>query len=89
MEAENIIIEDSVLDEIIMHTFPEQHFRCLRNFPLSLSVHLKTGCAGKTKKLRLLEVPNDVLIKAIQEIVRHTSSEKKSCGKSFSIGYLP
>ena len=28
-------------------------------------------------------------IKAIQEIVRHTSSEKKSCGKSFSTGYLP
>ena len=62
MEAENIVVEYSVLDEIIMYAFSEQHFRCLRNFPLSLSVHLKTGCAGKTKKLRLLEVPNDVLM---------------------------
>ena len=60
--CENELNQLSVLDEIIMYAFSEQHFRCLRNFPLSLSVHLKTGCAGKTKKLRLLEVPNDVLM---------------------------
>ena len=62
MEAKNIVVEDSILDEIVMYAFSEEHFCGLCDFSLRLSVDLKTRCAGKSEELSLLEMPNNVLV---------------------------
>lgn len=62
MEAKNIVVENSILDEIIMYAFSEEHFCGLCDFSLRLSVDLKTRCAGKSEELSLLEMPNNVLV---------------------------
>ena len=62
MEAKNIVVEDSILDEVIMYAFPKQHFCGLCDFSLGLPVHFETGCAGKAEELCLLEMPNNVLV---------------------------
>ena len=62
METEDIVIEDSILDQIVMQTFPKQHFGGLRDLALRLSVHFKTGRTGKAKELRFLEMPNNILV---------------------------
>ena len=62
METEDIVIEDSILDQIIMYALTEQHFGCLRDLALRLTIHLKTRCSGKAEELSLLEVANDVLV---------------------------
>ena len=62
MLAENIVIEDSILDEIVVYAFSEQHFCGLGDFSLCFAVYLKTGRASKAEELRLLEMANDVLV---------------------------
>ena len=62
METENIVIKDSVLDQIVMYALTEEHFGCLRDFALRFTIYLKTRRSGKAKELCFLEVTNDVLV---------------------------
>ena len=62
METEDIVIEDSVLDQIVMYALTEEHFGGLSDLAFGLSVHFKARCAGKAEELSLLEVTHDVLV---------------------------
>lgn len=62
METQNIVIEDSIFDEIVMYALTEEHFGSLSNLAFGFSVHLKARCASEAKELCLLEVANNILV---------------------------
>ena len=62
VEAQNIIIEDSVFNQIIVKALTKEHFRCLRDFTLSFAVDFKTRRPREAEKLCLSEMPHNVLV---------------------------
>lgn len=62
MEAQNIIIEDGVFNQVIVKTLTKEHFCCLRDFTLSFTVDFKPRCPREAEKLCLSEMPHNVLV---------------------------
>ena len=62
VEAQNIIIKDGILDQIIVKALTKEHFCCLRDFALSLAIDFKTRCPCEAEKLCLSEMSHDVLV---------------------------
>ena len=62
MKAKNIVIEDGILDQIVVQAFTKQHFCCLCNLALSLSVHFKAGSTSKTKELCFPKMTHNILV---------------------------
>ena len=62
MEAEDIVVKDSVFDQVVVDALPEQHFCGLRDFSFYLSVDFKTWRSCKSKELSLLEMPHNIFV---------------------------
>ena len=62
METEDIVIEDSVLDQIVMHALTEEHFGGLSDLAFRFAVHFKARRTGEAEELSLLEVAYNVLV---------------------------
>ena len=62
VEAQNIIIEDGVFNQVIVKTLTKEHFCCLRDFTLSFTVDFKPRCPREAEKLCLSEMPHNVLV---------------------------
>ena len=62
MEAEDIVIENSVFNQVVMDALSEQHFCSLRDFSFDFSVDLKTRRSSKAKELCFLEMPHNIFV---------------------------
>ena len=62
METEDIVIEDSVLDQIVMYALAEEHFGGLSDLAFRFAVHFKARRTGEAEELSLLEVAYNVLV---------------------------
>ena len=45
-----------------MYAFAKQHFGCLCDFSFNFPVYFKSGCSRKPEKLRLIEMPHNILV---------------------------
>ena len=62
MEAKDIVVKDSVFDQVVMDALPEQHLCGLRDFSFYFSVDFKAWRSCKAKELSFLEVSHNVLM---------------------------
>ena len=62
MEAEDVVVENGVLDEVVVQALAEKRLGGEDSMPLRHAVHLEAGRPGEAEELRVCEMPDNVAV---------------------------